>query len=57
MYSGNKNGFSIIKLLLFCLLFLFFMFLVMWIVKKSAPNLDPIYDSIFRDNINNMQDV
>ena len=57
MYSGNKNGFSIIKLLLFCLLFLFFMFLVMWIVKKSAPNLDPIYDSIFRDNINNMQDA
>ncbi len=57
MYNGNKKGFSIIKLLLFCLLFLFFMFLVMWIVKKSTPNLDPIYDSIFRDNINSMQDA
>ncbi len=57
MYKGNKNGFSIIKFLLFCLIFLFCLFLIMGIVKKNAPKLDHIYDGIFRDNINSMQDA
>ena len=29
----------------------------MGIVKKNAPKLDHIYDGIFRDNINSMQDA
>lgn len=57
MFNGNKNGFSIIKFILACLIFLFCLFLIMGIIKKSTPNLDPIYDSIFRDNINSMQDA
>ena len=53
----SKRGFSIIGAILICLAILLFLFIIMGIVKKNTPNLNPLYDSIFRDNINSMQDA
>ncbi len=57
--NGRKNGFSLIKLILACLVILLFLFIVMWMIKKSSSNtnLNPLLDGIFRDNINSMQDA
>ena len=55
--NKSKRGFSFIGAILICLAILLFLFIIMGIVKKSTPNLNPLYDSIFRDNINSMQDA
>ena len=53
----DRRRFSIIRMILICLIILFFIFLIMWIVKKVSPNMNPIYEGIFRDNMNSMQEV
>lgn len=57
MTNDGRRRFSIIRMILFCLIFLFFLLLIMWLFKKNSPNMKPIYDGIFRDNINSMQDA
>ena len=55
--TNERRKFSIIRMILICLIFLFFLLLIMWLFKKNSPNMKPIYDGIFRDNINSMQDA
>ena len=57
MYNeqNNEKGYFFRNLIVKVLLVLLFVFLLMWLFPM--PNLNPFYDKIFTENINNMTDA
>ncbi len=57
MYNENsKNGFSIIKMVIVCLLVVLFLFLFMWLANRCSAN-SPIKtgENVFRENMKYLQ--
>lgn len=58
MYSNEKNPGVNWKDIIIKVVFLFlFVLLLMWLFKKSTPNMTPFYSNVFRENIKYMQDA
>lgn len=58
MYSNEKNPGINWKDLIIKVVFVFlFILLLMWLFKKSTPNMTPFYSNVFRENIKYMQDA
>lgn len=58
MYSNEKNPGVNWKDIIIKVVFVFlFVLLLMWLFKKSTPNMTPFYSNVFRENIKYMQDA
>ena len=58
MYSSEKNpGFNWKDLVIKVVFVFLFIILLMWLFKKSTPNMTPFYSNVFRENIKYMQDA
>ena len=59
MNSNNKNGFSILDLLVKIIFAALLIFIIVWLFQKKMPkiNLDPLYSNIYRENVKYMQDA
>ena len=58
MYSSEKNpGFNWKDLVIKVVFVFLFIILLMWLFKKSTPNMTPFYSNVFRENVKYMQDA
>ena len=58
MYSNDrKTGFSVLDLLVKIIFAALFVFLLIWLFKKNAPNMTAFYSNVFRENIKYMQEA
>ena len=58
MYSNdNKNGFSILDLIVKIIFAGLFIFILVWLFNKKVPNMKPFYSNVFRENIRYMQEA
>lgn len=58
MYSNeNKNGFSILDLLVKIIFAGLFIFILVWLFQKKVPNMKPFYSNVFRENIKYMEEA
>ena len=58
MYSNdNRNGFSILDLIVKIIFAGLFIFILVWLFNKKVPNMKPFYSNVFRENIKYMQDA
>ena len=58
MYSNdNKNGFSILDLIVKIIFAGLFIFILVWLFQKKVPNMKPFYSNVFRENIRYMQEA